>query len=114
MLRLAEKAKGKAQVSPTPSSITSPVKSSKVSGKDESKAKIDESSVGKDAPKRREVPRGPDGKPLPTCVTCSNVLPLISVDSKVIWGLETGKKDKNAKLDCPRYADLISLNHGVK
>lgn len=48
------------------------------------------------------TPRGPDGKQLPTCATCGNILPLISVDSKVVWGLglENGKKRK--KQDCPR------------
>lgn len=54
------------------------------------------------APSKPATPRGPDGKQLPTCVTCGNILPLISVDSKVVWGLglENGKKKK--KLDCPR------------
>ncbi|KAF8622713.1 hypothetical protein AX15_006804 [Amanita polypyramis BW_CC] len=52
----------------------------------------------------REVPRGPDGKPLPLCVTCSDVLPVISVDSKVVWGLglENSPKRKKQKLQCPR------------
>ncbi|KAF8161189.1 hypothetical protein B0H34DRAFT_699818 [Crassisporium funariophilum] len=50
------------------------------------------------------VPLGQDGKPLPTCSTCSNILPLISVDSQVVWGLvpEGGKKKNNQKQDCPR------------
>ncbi|KII92950.1 hypothetical protein PLICRDRAFT_37760 [Plicaturopsis crispa FD-325 SS-3] len=56
-----------------------------------------------------DVPRGPDGKPLPTCATCQNVLPLISVDSKVVWGLglenpdphKRGRKKKE-KHECPR------------
>lgn len=49
-----------------------------------------------------DVPRGADGRILPTCATCSNILPLISVDSKVVWGLgfENGRKKK--KQDCPR------------
>ena len=52
----------------------------------------------------KEVPRGPDGKPLPLCVTCSNVLPVISVDSKVVWGLglENSSKKKKLKSECPR------------
>ncbi|KAK2463199.1 hypothetical protein APHAL10511_004854 [Amanita phalloides] len=52
----------------------------------------------------KEVPRGPDGKPLPLCVTCSNVLPVISVDSKIVWGLglESSPKRKKQKLECPR------------
>ncbi|EIW62928.1 uncharacterized protein TRAVEDRAFT_17441 [Trametes versicolor FP-101664 SS1] len=53
-------------------------------------------------------PRGVDGRPLPTCVTCKNVLPVISVDHQVVWGLalgRTGKRGrprKNANIDCPR------------
>jgi histone-lysine N-methyltransferase SUV420H len=52
----------------------------------------------------KEVPRGPDGKPLPLCVTCSNVLPVISVNSKVVWGLglENSSKKKKLKSECPR------------
>ncbi len=52
----------------------------------------------------KEVPKGPDGKPLPLCMTCSNVLPVISVDSKVVWGLglESSPKKKKLKLNCPR------------
>lgn len=52
----------------------------------------------------KEVPKGPDGKPLPLCMTCSNVLPVISVDSKVVWGLglEHSPKKKKLKLECPR------------
>ncbi|KAI0633459.1 hypothetical protein C8Q77DRAFT_1057848 [Trametes polyzona] len=53
-------------------------------------------------------PRGVDGRPLPTCVTCKNVLPVISVDHQVVWGLSlgrTGKRGrprKNANIECPR------------
>ncbi|KAI0364456.1 hypothetical protein BV20DRAFT_956282 [Pilatotrama ljubarskyi] len=53
-------------------------------------------------------PRGVDGRPLPTCVTCKNVLPVISVDHQVVWGLalgRTGKRGrprKNANIECPR------------
>ncbi|KAG7098649.1 hypothetical protein E1B28_000565 [Marasmius oreades] len=47
------------------------------------------------------VPKGPDGKPLPLCMTCKNVLPVISVDSKVVWGLGMEKK-KKLKQECPR------------
>ncbi|KAF9012422.1 hypothetical protein BDQ17DRAFT_1232159 [Cyathus striatus] len=54
-------------------------------------------------PKQKEVPRGLDGKPLPICATCTNVLPVIEVDSKVVWGLEVEKsKRKKQKLECPR------------
>jgi histone-lysine N-methyltransferase SUV420H len=56
-------------------------------------------------PPPREIPRGPDGKPLPICSTCFNVLPVISVDSKVVWGLglENSPRKKKKKQDCPRY-----------
>ncbi|KAF8070545.1 hypothetical protein FPV67DRAFT_1487777 [Lyophyllum atratum] len=58
----------------------------------------------KEVPPKPEVPKGPDGKPLPTCITCSNVLPLISVDSQVVWGLEVEitPKRKKSKHECPR------------
>ncbi|KAI0674927.1 hypothetical protein C8Q78DRAFT_1009718 [Trametes maxima] len=60
------------------------------------------------AKKPGDGPRGVDGKPLPTCVTCKNVLPVISVDHEVVWGLalgRTGKRGrprKNANIECPR------------
>lgn len=60
------------------------------------------------AKKPGDGPRGVDGRPLPTCVTCKNVLPVISVDHQVVWGLalgRTGKRGrprKNANIDCPR------------
>lgn len=62
----------------------------------------------KEAPSKKELPRGPDGKLLPTCATCSNVLPVISVDHKVVWGLgPESKKGKKQKQDCPRLVDLF-------
>ncbi len=60
------------------------------------------------AKKPVDAPRGLDGKPLPTCMTCRNVLPVISVDSEVVWGLSigrTGKRGrpkKNLEMECPR------------
>ena len=57
------------------------------------------------------APVGPDGKPLPTCVTCHNVLPMISVDNQIVWGLNIdttprrGKKRKEPQ-ECPRYVEL--------
>ncbi|KAJ7188123.1 hypothetical protein C8R46DRAFT_1157277 [Mycena filopes] len=57
--------------------------------------------VSKEPPPKREIPKGPDGKPLPLCSTCSNVLPVISVDSQIVWGLEPSAKKKK-KQDCPR------------
>ncbi|KAF7361799.1 hypothetical protein MVEN_00524100 [Mycena venus] len=58
--------------------------------------------VSKEPPPKRQIPKGPDGKPLPICSTCSNVLPVISVDAKVVWGLEPPTKGKKKKQDCPR------------
>jgi [histone H4]-N-methyl-L-lysine20 N-methyltransferase len=58
-----------------------------------------------------EIPKGPDGKPLPICGTCSSILPVISVDSKVVWGLgiemipRKGKKRKQQ--ECPRSVSSI-------
>ena len=51
------------------------------------------------------VAMGKDGKPLPTCVTCEKVLPVISIDSKVVWGVFDGLargKSKEVDLHCPR------------
>lgn len=53
------------------------------------------------------VPLGSDGHPLPICVTCSNILPVISVNNKVVWGLSVdtsprrGRKRKEPQ-ECPR------------
>ncbi|KAJ7251542.1 hypothetical protein B0H12DRAFT_1296555 [Mycena haematopus] len=58
--------------------------------------------VNKEPAPKRNILKGPDGKPLPICSTCSNVLPVISVDSKVVWGLEPPTKGKKKKQDCPR------------
>ena len=58
--------------------------------------------------KPQDGPRGVDGKLLPTCMTCKNVLPVISVDDKVVWnGLpeKTGKRGrprKQIEQECPR------------
>lgn len=64
----------------------------------------------KESVPKPDVPMGLDGKPLPTCSTCSNILPLISVDSQVVWGLslDVGKK-ANQKQDCPRCVQLIDF-----
>ncbi|KAJ7594424.1 hypothetical protein C8J56DRAFT_437183 [Mycena floridula] len=56
-------------------------------------------------PSKPERPTGPDGKPLPVCITCSNVLPVISVDSRVIWGNgadSSPSKKRGGKQECPR------------
>lgn len=116
LLQLSERAKAKAKASPAPSLGSS--KQSRASGKGERMGKNEDgdprpartrSDAVKETPKTAEVPRGPDGKPLPTCMTCSNVLPLISMDFKVVWGLETGKRDKNTKRDCPRCLRHIAI-----
>ncbi|TCD68072.1 Histone-lysine N-methyltransferase set9 [Steccherinum ochraceum] len=55
-----------------------------------------------------DAPRGLDGRPLPTCKTCAKVLPIISVEDQVVWGMtpgRTGKRGrpkKNADSECPR------------
>lgn len=74
--------------------------------------KVKEEEVEPRLPRLKEVtnasctkqqPTGPDGKPLPTCPTCSNLLPLISVDSQVVWGMtEASPKKKKSKQECPR------------
>ncbi|KAF9049836.1 hypothetical protein BJ165DRAFT_1454123 [Panaeolus papilionaceus] len=64
-------------------------------------------------PFKPEILRGPDGKPLPICSTCSNVLPLIAVDSKVVWGLgleASPKKKKNSEMECPRYVEPCGMH----
>jgi histone-lysine N-methyltransferase SUV420H len=116
LLQLSEKSKGKGKASPVPSLGSSALKTSRRSGKDadrnvegDAQPARTRSDAVKESPAIAEVPRGFDGKPLPTCMTCSNVLPLISIDSKVVWGLET-KRDKNARQECPRYVSpLIHL-----
>ncbi|KAL0577311.1 histone lysine methyltransferase Set9 [Marasmius crinis-equi] len=120
------KGKGKGRAVETPSrssvSISTPTRSAKGKEK-EAPVKIKKEEVEtrvlrarpsfplmnqedpKDLPSRpvaEDTPKlGPDGKPLPLCKTCKNVLPVISVDSKVVWGLGMEKK-KKLKQDCPR------------
>ncbi|KAF9066159.1 hypothetical protein BDP27DRAFT_1331052 [Rhodocollybia butyracea] len=62
------------------------------------------SDLVKEGSSKADVLRGPDGKPLPLCATCHNILPVISVDHKIVWGLglEKESKKKKAKQDCPR------------
>ncbi|CCM03329.1 uncharacterized protein FIBRA_05457 [Fibroporia radiculosa] len=58
--------------------------------------------------KPEEDPRDVDGKPLPTCVTCKNVLPVIHMEGQPIWGHgfgRTGKRGRPRKhfsVECPR------------
>lgn len=119
-LRLSEKGKGRATPTPIPTPASG--RQSGLVARDDSKVKNEEgdarvlrvrpnavvAEVTKEPLPKPQVPRGHDGKPLPQCSTCLNVLPLIAVDQKVVWGLttETGKKKKNVKQECPRYVDL--------
>lgn len=115
-----DKGKGKEVAPGTPTSTPTPSKNLKgnASVKDDIKIKKEEpenrvlrsrpsgpgvTEVVKGPPAKREMPRGPDGKLLPVCSTCSNVLPVIQVDSKIVWGMsmENGKKKKQ-KQECPR------------
>lgn len=107
--------KGKEKAVPTPASTPASMRSS---GKEEVAIKKEEvesrvlrvrpsavnpAETAKEPPPKKEPPRGPDGKLLPTCHTCSSVLPVISVDHKVVWGLgPESKKGKKNKQDCPR------------
>ncbi|KAG7446204.1 uncharacterized protein BT62DRAFT_1075804 [Guyanagaster necrorhizus] len=121
--RSASSGKGKGKERPISTPLSTPSCSSKgkekASLKEQVKVKKEESEprilraraapaassndILKELPKLPEVPRDADGKPLPLCVTCHNILPVISVDSKVVWGLglEISRKKKN-KQDCPR------------
>ncbi|KAI0940611.1 hypothetical protein AcW1_003763 [Taiwanofungus camphoratus] len=60
------------------------------------------------ARKPRDEPRGLDGQPLPTCVTCKELIPIISVDSEIVWGDKLGRTGKRGRprkhvnVECPR------------
>jgi len=103
--------------SQTPSSTPSSSRMSKPAAKNDLSIKKEEQdsrvlrtrfpvpvAESKDSVPKPVVPMGRDGEPLPTCSTCTNVLPLISVDSQVVWGLslDVGKKKANQKQECPR------------
>ncbi|KAF8210388.1 hypothetical protein K438DRAFT_1809596 [Mycena galopus ATCC 62051] len=111
----SDKGKGKQKASDAPTPVPTPRKGKEKEvfdvKKEEAEPRILRSrpslpatnvEVNAEPPPKRGVPKGPDGKPLPTCSTCSNVLPVISVDSKVVWGLEAPIKGKKKKQDCPR------------
>lgn len=55
------------------------------------------------SPVKPEIPRDERGRPLPTCITCFNILPIIHVDHEVVWGV--GKKKE--MLECPRFVCFI-------
>lgn len=113
LLRLSDKAKGNSTASPALSATSLSIKLARRSGKDNKGSLAEQEShehpMGQGStlvecatPKKPLILRDSDGKPLPTCAICSSVLPLITVDSKVVWGLELGRKDKNTKRECPR------------
>ncbi|KDQ57765.1 hypothetical protein JAAARDRAFT_35454 [Jaapia argillacea MUCL 33604] len=60
----------------------------------------------RDVSRARQMPPPDIDDHLPRCVTCSNVLPVISVDSQVVWGLglegSAKKGNKAEKHECPR------------
>ncbi|KAF5370841.1 hypothetical protein D9758_001978 [Tetrapyrgos nigripes] len=68
------------------------------------RAKPAASNTPLEPPPKPEPPRGQDGKLLPLCCTCSSVLPVISVDLTIVWGLgmENQSVKKKAKQECPR------------
>jgi hypothetical protein len=51
-----------------------------------------EGPLPKTNPTKKSVPKG-----VPTCVICKGILPVISVDSEIVWGLE-GYDEKGKKL----------------
>ena len=63
--------------------------------------------------KQDDAPRGLDGKPLPMCSTCGNILPVISVDFEIVWGLTPGRTGKRGRpkkdvaTECPRCVYLF-------
>lgn len=65
-----------------------------------------------------DAPRGLDGKPLPMCSTCGNILPVISVDFEIVWGLSVGRTGKrgrpkkDAAAECPRCVYFTPLQSG--
>ncbi|KAF8638019.1 hypothetical protein AX16_010651 [Volvariella volvacea WC 439] len=110
-----DKGKSKARDGNRSSSILSGASKDKGKGKEDVSVKREEqdnrvlrtrpqpSFSSRDPPPPKTAPVGSDGKPLPTCCTCHNVLPVISVDSKIVWGLDINKnKKKNTKVECPR------------
>lgn len=60
------------------------------------------------AKKMKDGPRGLDGKLLPICYTCRNILPVISIEEEVVWGHQVGRTGKrgrprkNLDAECPR------------
>lgn len=59
-----------------------------------------------ESPVKAEVPRDERGRPLPTCNTCNDILPIIHVDQEVVWG--NGKKKEMT--ECPRFVLLAQFH----
>jgi len=128
-LHLCNETKGKAK---DPTSDLTPTRGLNAVGKGEMKIKKEEveprSLRARPSPVTQPessqdpplIPRGPDGEPLPTCVTCLNILPVISVDSKVVWGLgvESSPRKKKVKQECPRYVpnliNAMESDHAIR
>ena len=62
--------------------------------------------VSKDPPTKPDLPCDQDGKPLPLCSTCKSILPIISVENQIVWGLDASSRKKHQKQECPRSVVL--------
>lgn len=119
--------KGKNKASTPASRSTPAISSAKGKGKEGTPTKQEDleaprilraranlpAEISKD-PQPKPVRRGPDGKPLPICCTCDEVLPVISVDSKIVWGLGPETSRKKKKLECPRYVLAMTCLFSMK
>lgn len=106
--------KGKGKSTPTTTSTPASGRTYKGSSKSEPKIKREEpdSRSLRTRPSIAEIPKvslkppvpSPAKHGLPTCSTCSNILPVITVDSKVVWGLGASSNSlgKMKKQECPR------------
>ncbi|KAK7692941.1 hypothetical protein QCA50_004582 [Cerrena zonata] len=102
-----DKGKGKATASSTsdPADLAEPEQGRSLRPRAPVVTAVAEEELAK---KMKDGPRGLDGKLLPICNTCRNILPLISVEDDVVWGLmvgRTGKRGrprKNIDAECPR------------
>ena len=106
--------KSKGNSTPTTASTPGSGRASKSSSKGEPKIKREEpeSRSLRPRPSIAELPKAslkppvpaPAKHGLPTCSTCSNILPVITVDSKVVWGLGASSNPfgRRKKQECPR------------
>jgi len=114
--------KGKGKATPTTTTSTpASGRTYKGSSKNEPKIKREEpeSRSLRSRPSIAELSKVPLKPPvpsapkhgLPTCSTCSNILPVITVDSKVVWGLGASSNSfgKMKRQECPRYVRLFFL-----